>query len=154
MDQSANRDIADRHRIAWLDIHCVTRHHGVADSKTLRGDDVGQLAIGIFDQGNEGRPVRIIFDPFNGSDFVVMTTTLEVDDPIGLLVSAATETNRDATIVVTTAGGGFPLGQHLHGLALEEFAAVNNHQLPKAWGDWFKGFECHGALSSALTDQS
>ena len=61
--------------------------------KTLRRQDVGQLAIFIFDQRDERRPVRIIFHALDRA-LRRRTSPLEIDDPIAALVTAATMARR------------------------------------------------------------
>jgi len=60
-----------------------------------------------------------------------------------LLVAAATETNRDATIVVAATLRGLALGERLDGLALVQLGAINDHQLAEARSDWLECFQCH-----------
>ncbi len=52
---------------------------GVALAEPLRRQDVGQLAVGVFDEGDEGGAVGIVFDPLDAGRLVV-PAALEVDE--------------------------------------------------------------------------
>src|ERR687889_707871 len=58
----------------------------------------------------------------------------------------------DATQVVAAAGGALALRQSLDRLALVELAAVDDHQLAQAGGDWFESLQSHRITLSS--DQS
>ena len=47
VDDRADRHVADRHRVARLDVDLLAGRHLIADSQTLRGQDVGLLAVGV-----------------------------------------------------------------------------------------------------------
>jgi len=66
---------------------------------------------------------RIILEALNLTDNVRACATLEVDETIRLLVSAATETHRDATMIVATALRGLALSQRLDRLAFIKLAS-------------------------------
>src|SRR5215218_6382687 len=151
VDDRSHRHVADRHRVARLDVDLLAGRHLVADSQTLRGQDVGLLAVGVADQRDEGGAVRIVLDPLHGRHIAHTATTLEVDQTQGALVTTATEANGHATQVVTAAGGALALRQLLDRLALVELAAVHDHQLAQAGGDWFECFQSHRITLS--TDQ-
>ena len=53
VDDRADRDVGERHRIARLDVDGSARHDLVADRQPLRRDDVGLLAVGVADQRDE-----------------------------------------------------------------------------------------------------
>ena len=42
VDDRADRDVGDRHRVARLNVDLLARDHLVADRQTLRGEDVGE----------------------------------------------------------------------------------------------------------------
>lgn len=69
----------------------------------LRRQDVGELAVRVLDQRDEGRTVRIVLETLHrGGD--IGLATLEVDDAVGALVTAALETGGDAAEVVAATG--------------------------------------------------
>jgi hypothetical protein len=81
VDDRADRHRGQRHRIARLHVDRFTGHDLVAGSKALRGDDVGQLAIVVLDQRDEGGAVRIVFNALDRADDVELAA-LEVDDAV------------------------------------------------------------------------
>jgi hypothetical protein len=68
----------------------------------LRCEDVGLLAITVFDQGNEGGAVGIVFDALDLAGDIKFAP-LEIDLTINFLVAAAAEAHRDAAMIVATA---------------------------------------------------
>src|SRR3954468_19202586 len=117
VDDGADRHVAERHDIAWLDVDIVAGNHAVARGKPLRRQDVGLLTIRILDQRDERGAVRIVFEPLHGRRYVDLVA-LEVDHPVGLLVATATEANRDAAGIVAAAIADLAFGQRLDRLAL------------------------------------
>src|SRR6185312_6200041 len=117
VDDRADRDVAQRQRVARLDVGPLRGDDGVAGGETLRREDVGELAVLVLDQRNESRAVRVVFEPLYRRRHVHLAP-LEVDDAIGLLVTAAAEARGDAPVVVAAAGRILPLGQRLDRRAL------------------------------------
>ena len=65
VDDRADRDERSGMVLPGLTSTCFAGDHLVAGSKTLRSQDVGQLAIGILDQRDECGAVRIVFEPLD-----------------------------------------------------------------------------------------
>src|SRR6185437_12051880 len=103
VDDGADRHVAERHDIARLHVDIAAGDDGVADRQPLRREDIGLLAVLILDQGDEAGAVRIVFQPLDGRGNVKLGA-LEVDDAVGLLVTAAAEAHGDAAGVVAPAG--------------------------------------------------
>jgi len=80
----ADRHVAERHDIARLDVDMVAGNDRIAHGKPLRRQDVGLLAVLIFDQRDERGAVRIVFQPLDGCGNVDLVA-LEVDQAVGLL---------------------------------------------------------------------
>src|SRR5262245_57955039 len=59
----ADRDVAERQRVARLDIGGVRRDHGVADAQLLRREDVCLDAVGVVDERDVRGTVRVVLDP-------------------------------------------------------------------------------------------
>ena len=137
VDDRADRHGRQRHRVARLHVDLNTGHDLVAHRQTLRRQDVGQRAIGILDQRDEGGAVGIVLEALDLGGHIDLAT-LEVDEAIGLLVAATAEAHGDATGIVAAALRMLALGQRLDRLALVELAAVDDHQLPEAWRDRFE----------------
>ena len=133
---------------------CLFRSdHLVAGSKTLRSEDVGLLAVGIVDERDERRAVRVVFDTLDRA-FDVELATLEVDQTVGPLVTAALEADGDAAGVVTTALGGQTFGQRLDRLALVEAGPVDDDQLALARGRRIESFQCHCSIPQRPVETS
>src|SRR5579871_6181436 len=147
VDDRADRDAGERHRVAGLHIDLHSRHNLVADGETLRGDDISVLTVRIFDQRNEGGAVRIVFQPLDLRDDIQLAP-LEVDDAIGLLVTAAAKPHRHAAGIVAAALLGLANGQPLEGLALVKLAAVDDGELTKARRRRFECLKRHDPKSS------
>jgi hypothetical protein len=64
-------------------------------------EKVTAFSISITDESDKCRTVRIIFDRFNASWYIVFVE-LEVDISVEFLVSSSLVSNRDTTIVITT----------------------------------------------------
>ena len=142
VNDGADRNVGERHRIARLHVDLEAGDHLVPGRQTLRGENVGLLAVGIFDERNEARAVGIVFEPLDlGRD--IKLAPLEIDDAIGLFMTAAAEAHGDPAGVVATALLGLADSQRLHRLALVELAAVDDHELSKARGSRLKCFERH-----------
>src|SRR5262249_10134621 len=111
--------------------------------QTLRGEDVGQLTVGVFHQRDERRAVRIVFDALDRAGDVELAA-LEVDDAIALGVAAAAMARRDVAVIVAPARGLETLGEALDRRALPQLATVDLHDRAKPGAGGSEGFECHG----------
>ena len=141
MNGRTNGDVAKRKRIADLDRGFRTVHDFLADNKALRGNDVTAFAVRIADESDVGRAVRIVFDAFNaGGDTVLLT--LEVDQTIVTLGTAALVTAGDVTIVVTTVDTVL-LDQSGPGLALVELLVDHFNRMTAARGRRLEFDESH-----------
>ena len=107
VDDGADRHRAQRHGIAGLHVDLVARHHGVADGQALRRQDVGQLAVLVLDQRDEGGAVGIVFQTLDRRGLVELAA-LEIDQAIALLVTAALLAHHDAAGIVAAALGVLP----------------------------------------------
>jgi hypothetical protein len=65
VDDGADRHGAERHGIAGLHVDLFAGDDGVADGQALRRQDVGLLAVLVFDQRDESRAVGIVFEPLD-----------------------------------------------------------------------------------------
>jgi hypothetical protein len=89
----------------------------LANRQALRGDNVAALAVGIAQEGNVGRPVRVVFQALHfGRDTVLVP--FEVHQSIVLLVSATLVPCRDMTVVVAAGVLGLWFKQPGHGRTL------------------------------------
>src|SRR5262249_44110935 len=132
-------------RVPRLHIDVLAGNDGVTLREPLRRQDVGELAVLVFEQRDEAGSVRVVLDTLHLRRHVELAP-LEVDDAISLLVAAATEAAGDATVVVASAGRILALGQGFDRLAAVEPGAVDEHKLALARRDRVVGLECHRAL--------
>ena len=74
----ADRDVADRHGVAGLHVDMLAGHHRVALGQTLRRQDVGELAVLVIDERDEGGAVRVVFEALDLRRHVELAP-LEID---------------------------------------------------------------------------
>src|SRR4051812_27864037 len=112
MDLRTERDAAQRQSVADAHFRAAARHNAVADLQAKGRQDIALLAVGVMDQGDARRAVRIVL---NRRDFAgdPQLVALEVDDPVEALVAAAPVPRRDATLVVAPAGALLNLDERL-----------------------------------------
>ena len=103
VDHRADRDEAQRQRVAGLDVGVARRDDRVADREAVGREDVALLAVGVVERARCARC---------GSDRTRSTTTLagtpillrlKSIDAVALLVTAAAEARGDAAVVVAAA---------------------------------------------------
>src|SRR5690606_14125663 len=62
VDRGTDRDVAQRQRVAGLDVGAMARLDVVADVQTFRGEDVRLLTVGVVEQRDAARAVRVVLD--------------------------------------------------------------------------------------------
>src|SRR6185437_12449233 len=142
MHDRADRHVGERHGVARLDVDTVARHHFVAGLETLRGDDVGELPVGVLDERDERRAIRVVLETLDRARDVELAA-LEVDQAQAALVAAAAMMGGDVAVVVAAAGLGLAGGQRLDRLALPQAVAVDDHQLSQRRRDRLECLESH-----------
>ena len=149
MHRRADRDIAQRQRVAGLDRRIAARHQLIADLRALRRDDVAALAVDVQQQRDVRGAVRIVFDALDaaGNAFLV---ALEVDHAVMLLGAAALVPRRDAAVVVAAAGVGLRLGQRRVRRALVQARRDDAHHRAASGGSGFYCDQCHGCFTLGL----
>src|ERR1700677_125884 len=147
VDDRAHGNVGERHRIAGLHVDLDAGDHLVSGRQALRGDDVGLLTILIFNERNEAGAVGVVFQPLDLAHDIELAT-LEIDDAIGLFVTAAAEAHGDPASVVAATLLRLANSQRLHRLALVELAAVDDDELSKARGRRVECFERHDSRAS------
>src|SRR3989442_2087727 len=63
MDHGADRDAAERHRVAGTDLGVRSGQHRIVNSQALRREDIPLLAVGVAQQRQARAPVRLVFSP-------------------------------------------------------------------------------------------
>ena len=101
-----NQFIAVLHRLA------VHGHNRVAHLQAVRLEDVALLAVGVLDEGDSRRPVRVVLDGDHLPGDVALVA-LEVDHAVVPLVPAAAPSGRQLAVVVPAARLAQRLGQRL-----------------------------------------
>src|SRR5262245_38682742 len=114
----------------------------VTRPKTLRRQNIGKLAVLILDQRDERGAVRIIFQALDRR-WHVEFSALEINPPVGLLVTTAAKTRGDPAVVVAATGRALPFGQWFDGRPFVQGRAVDGHQLALARRHWIVGFQRH-----------
>src|SRR6195952_1692320 len=113
VDRRTDRDVAQRQVVAWLDVRGGTGLDRGALADAHRRDDVALLAVGVVQQGDARRAVRVVLDVRDLGRHAVLVVATEVDDAVGALVAAALVTSGDPALVVATALAGQRLDQGL-----------------------------------------
>ena len=101
--QCSHRDVAQRHRVACLDRGITSTANLGSCRNALRRQDITALAIGVQQQRNVCRAVRVILNTFNLCRYTRLVT-LEINRAITLLVTAATMARRNTTRIVPATG--------------------------------------------------
>ena len=142
VDDRADGHGAKGHGVARLHVGLLGGDHLVAGLQALRGQDIGQLAVGILHQSDEGGAVRIVFQPLDHADHVELAT-LEVDLAVQTLGAAAAEADSDTATAAPTAGLGQTLDEGLLRTALVELGLVDQHQAATAGRSRIELFQGH-----------
>jgi hypothetical protein len=101
VDQRPHRDPRQRQCIPHGDRRVRPCHHIVAYVQLIRRQDVSLIAILEKDQGDEGRPIRIVFDRRYTTRYSGVVAA-EIYDPIPTLVSSPATSRRDTSAIVAT----------------------------------------------------
>ncbi len=127
MDDRADGHAREWHGVARLHVDFRTGHNSVANAKALRCDDVVLFAIIVFDEGDERRPVRVIFNPLNRCRLVEFAS-FEINDAIEPLHPAALATHGDPSGVVPAALFRQTLREGLDGTTFIQLRTVDQNQ--------------------------
>src|SRR5690606_32589585 len=85
----ADRDVAQRQVVAGLDVRSLARDDRGALAQALRSEDVALLTVVVVQQRDPGGAVRVVLDVSDLGRDTVLVVALEVDQAVGLLVTAA-----------------------------------------------------------------
>lgn len=128
VDDRADRHAAQRHGVTRLHVRLFRGHDLVAGLQALRGQDVGQLAVFVLHQGDEGRTVRVVLQALDRGGHVELAA-LEVDHAVQALRAAAAEADGDAAVAAAAARLRQAFHERLFRPALVELGLVHQHQL-------------------------
>src|SRR4051794_15430027 len=112
VEQRAERNVLQRQRIARQDVDVLPRDDGVADLQPGRLQDVALLAVGVGQQRDARRAVRVVLDGRDPGRHIELVP-LEIDDPVHPLVAAAAPPRGEVSGVVAAAGAADRLQQRL-----------------------------------------
>src|SRR5258705_6950389 len=100
--RGAERDLAERQRVAEPHVGARAGGDHVADLEPLRVNDVALLPILVLHERDTSRPIRIVLD-LTHRRRSAEAVPLEVDDAVLPLVPTADATHRDVAVVVAPA---------------------------------------------------
>lgn len=142
VDGGTHRDVADRQRVAGADRGFDARDQRGAHFQATGSDDVTTFAVGVAQQSDVRRTVRVIFQTLDLCRDAILVAT-EVDDTVVLLVTTATMTDGDVAVVVTARATGLLFEQRRVGLALVQVRADNLHHATAASRSRLNFYEGH-----------
>ena len=99
VDDSTYGNCGDRKHVTGLDIGISTGSNNVAVLQANRSDDVALLALIVLKESDVGGSVGVVLNADNLCSLI--NVSLEVDDSVLLLVSAAVMTNGDLAVAVS-----------------------------------------------------
>src|SRR5262249_58938117 len=85
VDGRTDGDVAQRQVVAHLDVGVRTGLEHRALAQVLRRDDVALLAVGVVQERDPGRAVRVVLDVRDLRGHAVLVVATEVDEPVGAL---------------------------------------------------------------------
>src|SRR6185503_18858602 len=97
----ADRDVAQRQRVAGADLGVGPREQSVALAHAVGRDDVALLAVDVVEQGDPRGAVRVVLDVGDLRGHAVLVAA-EVDHSVPALGTPALVPSRDATVHVAT----------------------------------------------------
>src|SRR3954454_13394955 len=110
--ERSGRDVLERERVAGPDVCAGAGLDRRAHTQSRRREDVRLRAVGVMEQRDPRRPVRVVLDRGDLRRHAVLLA-LEVDHAVTALVPTALVARRDASVVVPAALLGQLLGQRL-----------------------------------------
>ena len=99
VDFRTKRDVLQFQAVANFDVGVGARNDFHSNRQTIGAEDIALFAIGIADERNAARAIRIVFDRNDATRNTNLVTT-EVDQTIALFVTTTVMTTRDATHVI------------------------------------------------------
>jgi len=146
VDERPQGDVAQGHGVAGLDVGRGARDDRIAHLQLRRGDDVALLAVGVADERDARRAVRVVFDGLHLRRDVRLLAA-EVHHAVLALVPAAAVAARHAAGVVPAARLPDRAGQALLGLRGRDLLEGRAGLVPPGRRRGLHGFDRHGSLS-------
>ena len=119
MHLRTNRNVPQWHAITDNNRHTFSRLYLTACLDTLRRNDIGTLAVSILKKRQVSAPIRVVLQSLHYRGDTVFLS-LEIDDPVVLLVTTALVTYRDTPRVIAPTMTRLLLKQGLVGITLME----------------------------------
>src|SRR5581483_6749159 len=117
VDERAGRDVGQRQAVPGAGVRLGTGLDRRTDAEAGRGEDVRLGTVGVVQQRDPCRAVRVVLDRGDLRRHAVLAA-LEVDHAVAALVPAALVARRDAAVDVAAALLLQRLGERLLGLGL------------------------------------
>ena len=138
------------HGVSRQNVRAFAGLHRHPHFEANRMQDVALLAVGIVQQRQTRRTVRIILDGRDARRNSLLLAP-EIDRAVLLLVPAAAMPDRDFAVGVASARALLRLDQRLLRRLLGDLALIEHgHEAPRRC-IWIKAFQCHNVLSSSGT---
>ena len=103
VNTDAQRNCTERQRIPQIRRNINSGNNSRSNLKTVRRENVTQFAIGIFNESNTRRTIRIVFDPDHFRRDIVLAP-FKIDFAIVVFVAAANVSRcQPATVIAATA---------------------------------------------------
>ncbi len=127
VNHGAGRNVPELHRVPGKNVRALAVLHRHADFETHRLQDVALLAVGIMQQRDARRAVRVVFDRGHlGRDSRLVPA--EVDRPVALGVATAAMPRRDFSVGIAAAGALLRFRQGLFRRLLGDLALIEHGQ--------------------------
>src|SRR3984893_14504827 len=145
VNSAADRDVAERKRIARLDRRIGARTDFIAGLHALGRQDVAALAVLVQHQRQVRRAVRIVLQAFDHAGYPVLVA-LEIHESVALLVTAPDMPRRLPARMVARAGAILLRGQGFERSALVQVRAIDLDHEARARRGRLHFNECHGLI--------
>ena len=145
VDAGSQWDVAERESVAKIWSNLRTGSELGPHLQALRGQNVGEGAVFIFQKGDSGGAVWIILDS-NNNRRTILLVALEIDHAVFLLMATADVAHGDDTLIVPTTGALAHLEEGFFGFGLGDFVETWQRLVTVDRSDWSKGFERHGKV--------
>src|SRR3954466_16285804 len=132
VNHRADRDVPERQVVAGLDVGRGAALDGVALLEPGRRDDVALLTVGVVQQRDPRRAVRVVLDVRDLGRHAVLVRPTEVDQPVGALVTAALVACGDLAVDVASTAAVQRPDQRLLGMVAGDLGEVGDAGAPAA----------------------
>ena len=128
MNGRTKRNVFQRQSITDKDIRFRTGHHFHTDFQPDGLKNVSMLTVGIAQESDKGRTIRIVFDGFDGGGNPDLVAA-KIDHPIVLLIPPSAMPNRQMAVIVAAIDTVLSIEQRFVGLVGSNLLLVINDGL-------------------------